>query len=438
MGRTGVGLREQYAPPSIELGFLSQKNRRGCFPSPPTLLHFKRNPPISPKISRSAATMRRGGGGAGGSRRLPKSSLAPSTASEATPVVDPVIRNLTNAFNRRDSDAASHCSSRPPSSHGVGISSTHHDRSTQATALRDVNAFLGHAVTLRAPLPAARDILNAFRYFLNHFGFHLQEKESTLEDDILLFLRMMSCPHKLARSALKAPGTPHFWPPLLSVLHWLTLLATTCGDGTDSSSFCDLMLYTTKGYSHFIMGDDEAAEALDDEYVNKARTHAEAAVEATRALEKEAEEWEEKRNQLTSGPSRLEALEADKVALAEDVHKFESVVKTWSAKVTEREQALMNLRKEEEVKLMDAQHLAAENQELLKKVQAQAVNVRDVDRMHRDKQVVENDISKLENGNATLEEKGWELEAALVTKLEELETIAEQCNQALKRYESGA
>ncbi|TVU21148.1 hypothetical protein EJB05_30770, partial [Eragrostis curvula] len=358
--------------------------------------------------------MRRGGGGGGG-RRLPKSSLAPSSAAEATPALDPICRNLDFAFNRRDSDANSICSNRPPSSVGVGATPAaavpnFSDRATQAAALREVNAFLAPAVTLRPPLPAARDILAAFRHLLERLDYPLQEKEVSFEEDLLFVLRMLSCPFKLTRSALKAPGTPHSWPPLLSVLHWLTLLASVSGDATSSAPFNDLTRYTTQGYSYFIMGDDDAVAALDNEYVNKARSHAEEAVEATRALEKEAQELEEKRNKLTSGLSRREALEADKAALTEDVQKFDAVVKTWSAKVSEKEEASVNLRKELE-----------------------AVNVRDVDRMHREMQLVEQDIANLENEKAALEDKGWEVDAALVKKLEELDGITEQCNQALKR-----
>jgi kinetochore protein NDC80 len=63
----------------------------------------------------------------------------------------------------------------------------------------------------------------------------------------------------------------------------------------------------------------------------------------------------------------------------------------------------------------------------------QVVNVRDVDRMAREMQAVEHDIAKMENANAVLDDKGWELEAALVSKLEETEGLAEQCNQALKK-----
>jgi kinetochore protein NDC80 len=127
---------------------------------------------------------------------------------------------------------------------------------------------------------------------------------------------------------------------------------------------------------------------------------------------------DEKRNKLTSGPSRPKALEADKVTFeSEDDQKFESVVKTWSSKVSEKEDAIVNLQKGVEVTFMDAERLVAENQNLVNKVRAQTVNVRDADRMHREMQLVQLDIAKLESEKATMEDKGWELDAALVSKL---------------------
>nr|XP_034596781.1 kinetochore protein NDC80 homolog [Setaria viridis] len=387
--------------------------------------------------------MRRGGGGGGGAgRRLPKSSLALS-ALDATPALDSSaipIRNLDSAFSRRDSDAASLCSSRPASSVGVGVGAgpNFSDRATQAAALRIVNGYLSPAVTLRGPLPAARDIQAALRLLLERIDF--PPNEATFEDDLIQALRLLGCPHKITRSALKAPGTPHSWPPLLSVLHWLTLFAQYSDADASSAAEAppnDLLLYTTQGYCHFLSGDDDAVEALDEEYLSKARMDGEAAVAKVRALEKDVQELEAEVNKLTSGPLRREALEAQKEALTADVHKFEAVVKTWKTKIDERDEALVDLEKELEAKVLDAQCTAAENQELLKKVDAQALNVRDMERMHREMLAIERDIANAENGKAALEDKAWELDAKLVTKLEELEGLAEQCNQALKRLKPG-
>ncbi|CAN6220876.1 unnamed protein product [Urochloa humidicola] len=378
--------------------------------------------------------MRRGGGG----RRFPKSSLAPS-ALEATPALDSSgipIRNLDSAFSRRDSDAASLCSSRPASSVGVGAGGVLNfsDRATQAAALRVVNAFLAPAVTLRGPLPAARDIQAALRLLLERIDF--PPNEATFEDDLIQALKFLGCPYKINRSALKNPGTPHSWPPLLSVLYWLTNFAQLCDAEASSAPEAppnDLMAYITQGYRHFLSGDDDAVEALDEEYLSKARKDGEATVATVRELEKEVQVLEAEVNKLTSGPSRRAVLEAEKEVFTADVKKFEAVLKTWKGKIGEREEALVDLEKELEAKVLDVQRTAAENQELLKKVDAQAVNVRDVERMHREMQAIESDIANAENGKASLEDKCWELDSKLVTKLDELEGLAEQCNQAIKR-----
>ncbi|CAN6317998.1 unnamed protein product [Urochloa humidicola] len=386
--------------------------------------------------------MRRGGGGGGGGRRFPKSSLAPS-ALEATPALDSSgipIRNLDSAFSRRDSDAASLCSSHPASSVGVGAGGVLNfsDRATQAAALRVVNAFLAPAVTLRGPLPAARDIQAALRLLLERIDF--PPNEATFEDDLIQALKLLGCPYKITRSVLKSPGTPHSWPPLLSVLYWLTNFAQICDAESASASEAppnDLMAYTTQGYRHFLSGDDDAVEALDEEYLAKARKDGEATVATVRELQKEVQELEAEVNKLTSGPSRRAALEAEKEAFTADVKKFEAVMKTWKSKVGEMEEALVDLEKELEAKVLDAKRTAAENQELLKKVDAQAVNVRDVERMRREMQAIESDIANAENGKASLEDKCWELDSKLVTKLDELEGLAEQCNQAIKRLKPG-
>ncbi|KAL5220463.1 hypothetical protein ABZP36_025176 [Zizania latifolia] len=383
--------------------------------------------------------MRRGGGGG---RRLPKSSQAPSAAAERNPSLDLHALhacNLDLAFSRRDSDAARLCSSRPSS---IGVapslvapSANFSDRSFQAAALRIVNAYLAPAVNLRPPLPAARDILAAFRLLLERLHFSHQ---AAFEDDLLLLLRLLGCPYKLTRSALKAPGTPHSWPPLLSVLYWLTLLARV-NENVDASpspsaaTSNDLMLYITNNYSLFISGDDDGVASLDEEYFSKARAHAEAANEAVQALDKEAQDLEAKRTELTSAPSRREKLDAQKEVFTADVQKFEAVVKSWESKIKEKEESLVHFEKELEVKVTDGQRISADNEELVKKVESQVVNVRDVDRMQREIQAVERDIAKSETGKAALEEKGWELEATVVGKLEEIEGLVEQCNQALRK-----
>ncbi|OQU80745.1 hypothetical protein SORBI_3007G177901 [Sorghum bicolor] len=188
----------------------------------------------------------------------------PSLAASSSAPDSSLIRDL-------DSDAASLCSSRPATAGaGVGAAPNFSDRSTQAAALRVVNGFLAPAAALRLLV-------------------------------------------EVTNSALKSPGTPHSWPVVLAVLHWLTLLCYAQGDDLDAprGPSNDLLVYITQSYSHFLSGDAAAAAALDEPYASKARMTAEASVATVRALEKEAEELETEVNNLISGLSRREALEAE-------------------------------------------------------------------------------------------------------------------------------
>ncbi|XP_066331103.1 kinetochore protein NDC80 homolog isoform X3 [Miscanthus floridulus] len=232
----------------------------------------------------------------GGGRWLPKPSLAPSTASEATPALDAsVIRNLDSAFSRGDSAAASLCSSGPATAGaGVGAAPNFYDSATQTAALRVVNAFLAPAAALRGPLPAAGDIQAALHLLVDRL--HLPRNDATFEDDLIQDFLLLECPYKVTSSALKALGAPHSWPVLLSVLHWLTLLCYSQGDDLDAPGdpSNDLLLHTTQSYSHFLLGDAAAVAALDEQYASNARMTGEASIATVRALEKEAEELETK------------------------------------------------------------------------------------------------------------------------------------------------
>jgi kinetochore protein NDC80 len=79
---------------------------------------------------------------------------------------------------------------------------------------------------------------------------------------------------------------------------------------------------------------------------------------ALQAPEKEVEGLMAKPNKQTSQPSRLRALE-EKEAFTADIHKFEAVVKSWSTKIKEKEDALLEKDKELEAKVMNGQRMMA-------------------------------------------------------------------------------
>jgi kinetochore protein NDC80 len=211
----------------------------------------------------------------------------------------------------------------------------------------------------------------------SHTYLHLPPNDATFEADLIEDLGELGCPYKVTCAALRAPVTPHSWPTLLSVLHWLTLFVSSSSSSPPAEACSapggtSFLLYTTQAYYSFLLGDDAAVEALDKEYYYQMAGKASDAT--VRALEKEAQELETEVNKLTSGPSRRQALELEKEALIAKAQKYEAVVETWETKVNERVQALGDLEKVLEAKVSDAKVTAAENRDLLGQVGAQRLS----------------------------------------------------------------
>ncbi|ONK55391.1 uncharacterized protein A4U43_UnF3950 [Asparagus officinalis] len=101
------------------------------------------------------------------------------------------------------------------------------------------------------------------------------------------------------------------------------------------------------------------------------------------------------------------------------------------------EAKLRDWEKELEAKQRENKRICEENEELERRIEGQAVNARDVERMRRELQVVERDVREAENGRNAMEEKAWELEADIGKRLKELKVTAEQCNQAMRKLKLG-
>ncbi|KAF4374837.1 hypothetical protein F8388_010712 [Cannabis sativa] len=378
----------------------------------------------------------RGGGG----HRRPKDSFA-------NPQPPPTPLDHHNPYHRqqqRDSDA-SFVSSRP-SSVGIGRNSSnftfdqYKDHRYQSSAVSTINAFLSsHSsnLFLKLPFPSAKDITQTLAFLMSCLDF----TSSKLEEDLPFVLRSINYPHKLNKSILRSPGTPHQWPTFLAIIHWLVQVAMFNDHlGSDSTSFADhnpLHSYALDSYSHYITGDDDSVEKLDRDWLEKLERERENSVEATKALEANATELEAKLEGLKSAPSQKEVLEKEKGMLEEDVVKFHEMIGKFKEKIAELERDLEMKEKELEEKVVNKNRICEENEDLKKRVQQQTFNPRDVERMKRELQAVERDIGEAELERNSWEEKSWDLDATLGHKFKELETLAMECNQLMRRLKIG-
>lgn len=258
-----------------------------------------------------------------------------------------------------------------------------------------------------------------------------------MEEDLTLALKILKCPHKLNKSALRAPGTPHSWPALLAVIHWLVQTIKYNDFTVNSSPGFEgdtMLMYTLNSYVHYIRGDDEALDALDEEYIGGMRDWMDKVEENVKAVTDYVKEREAKLEGLKAKPSQKEELEQTKATLEKDVEKFHEIIGQWEKKSVKVQKTLEEKENALEAKVEERKRICGENEELKKKIEDQGINLRDAERMKRELQAVERDIEETEAARNGWEEKILELDSDVRHNFKELERIVMDCNQAIKRY----
>ncbi|XP_042057726.1 kinetochore protein NDC80 homolog [Salvia splendens] len=375
-------------------------------------------------------------------RRRPAESLVPDRRlppPTPTNTADPWY--LTTPVQGRESDA-SFCSSRPsiasigrPSAAPTNIS----DRSYQLSALRTINSYLSSQsapFSLKHPLPSAKQITETLKLLLQRLGFASQK----IDEELNHALKCLKCPFKLNKSALRAPGTPHSWPNLLAVIHWLVQLAQYTDSTINSSPELEgdqMMMHHLKSYYLYIRGDDEAVDGLDSEFIRELEEWRDKVGENATAVDETANELDAKVMGLKKGPSQKEVLEQEKAVVEKDVTKFHDMIGQLDAHLVDVQKKLEEKEKALEAKVEEHKRICDENEGLKRKIEEQGFNMRDAERMKRELQAVERDFEESEAGRSGWEEKIWELDSEIGHKLKELERLVMECNQTIRRLKLG-
>ena len=218
-------------------------------------------------------------------------------------------------------------------------------------------------------------------------------------------------------------------------MHWLVQIALY-NDHLVSNLQCfdNTFVYALDSYLHYIRGDDDGMEAVDREFMGKLERERDAVTEGVKALEKEVTEREGRLEELRWGPSAKEVMEKERGVLEEDVKKFHAIIAEFSGRISSVEKILEEKEKELGVKVEENNRICEENEELKKRVELQTFNARDAERMKRELQAVERDITEAEVARNGWEEKSWDLDTTIGHKFKELEALSIKCNQALRRF----
>ncbi|KAL1336315.1 hypothetical protein HN51_030704 [Arachis hypogaea] len=376
-----------------------------------------------------------------GSRRQPDDSFIPP------PPPTPLDFHQRNQFPR-DSDA-SFASSRP-SSAGGGAGRTrfedYKERHFQQSVIFAINSFL---FSRKSPIsfksggttPSAKDILDTLKLLLREIEYPV----SKLEEDLPPLLKRLNYPFKLNKSILKSPAAPHQWPYLLALIHWLVQIASFGSHLSQStsntvSSLLQVNLvhqYTLNSYLNYIKGRDDVVEELELDIMDKLNHQKALAQEKLEAANNELKSLRDDLERLRLHPVKKEELEKTKGMLEEDVKKFNFLIEDVGRKIEEMQKVLAEKEKVLEAKEQENRRVCEENKELKRTVEAQPVNARDVERMKRELQALEREIQEGELARNVWEDKFWEMENNLSHKFKELEVLALDCNQELRRLKIG-
>lgn len=207
------------------------------------------------------------------------------------------------------------------------------------------------------------------------------------------------------------------------------------GSSSAAAPFEDntLFVYAINSYLRYISGDDDAVDALDGELSGKLEQEKESVVENVKNWKRECEELEAKLEGLRSGLSPREMLEQEKAILEADITKFRTVIDQAVGNIATFDKVLEEKAKELAAKEEGRRRICAENEELKKKVAEQKVNLLDAERMKRELHAVESNIEAAGSARNEWEKKTWNLDSPISNKLQEMEELAIECNQAMRR-----
>ncbi|KAL1288745.1 hypothetical protein AAHE18_20G006300 [Arachis hypogaea] len=341
----------------------------------------------------------------------------------------------------RDSNA-SLASSRRSSSGGAGCTKIedYKERRLQKSVISALNKFLKTRNCLiifkSSGTPPSNDILDTLKLLLREIEYPV----SKLEEDLPPLLKRLNYPFTIHKSTLKSPD-PRHWHHLLALIHWLIQIASFGFHISESTSNTVLSLvqvnlvhqYTLNSYLNYINGHDDVVEELELDIMDKLNHQKVLAEEKLEAANNELKSLRDDLEKLRLHPVKKDELEKTKGMLEEDVKKFSLLIEDVGRMIEEMVKVLAEKEKVLEAKERENHRVCEENKELRRTVEAQPVNARDVERMKRELQALERGIEEGELARNVWEDKSRELENSLSHKFKDLEVLALDCNQELRR-----
>ncbi|CAM6097908.1 unnamed protein product [Calypogeia fissa] len=287
--------------------------------------------------------------------------------------------------------------------------------------------------------PSSKDAISIVQFLICQVDQNMELKK--IEEDVPLFFRRLGYPVQISRSALYAAGSPVSWPSLLAALSWLTNLLVTMEpseNGQGDSPFDDhrsslFTEYINACYYHFLRGEDDECEALDKAYTNKVQEENEKCAAELETIQAESNELQEKLRKLRSEPSPLAALEAQHGDYKDDIGKFNMLISNFSSHKEAVEKKREEKRQELATKKEEVVNITKETEELRGKIAAQQINAAGIEKMLKEKEILQVNLQSVSGRKQELEKTAWDHEINTSKKLRDVETVVSQFNESCER-----
>eukprot|EP00917_Polyrhabdina_sp_WS-2016_P024494 GHVP01053035.1.p1 GENE.GHVP01053035.1~~GHVP01053035.1.p1 ORF type:complete len:581 (+),score=128.09 GHVP01053035.1:1168-2910(+) len=274
------------------------------------------------------------------------------------------------------------------------------EKSFQATIIGEIHDFLvnngydGNLMIKTLSAPTSKDFQTIFR-FIYRFIDPLYEGDKKFEEDVLTLLKGLKYPFvgEITKSCLYAVGSPHAWPTLLGMLHWLVELVCIASieDERDMKKETNEQVFSTyisKSYREFLAGENDyrnAEENLRAIFNEKNRQ----STEEVEELEKKASAIKAEIKKETDKGSDLIQIRERKELLASDIDKIGKYIDQIQRKIEKFAESVDRGFKEHSVEEEKKKTLEVQRNELDVKIKAQKISPEDIDRMNAEKETLE-------------------------------------------------
>lgn len=326
------------------------------------------------------------------------------------------------------------------------------DKVYQGNCARTIIAFLSangyeyQILPKTLSSPTTKDFTNIMMFLTRHVDPNLLKGFGKLEEEVPQLFKRLKYPFQISKSNLAAVGSPHTWPTILAALCWIVellnyssraevaRLEVNAGDDRAKAE-AEFFEYVSKSYRHFMAGEDDMCQAVDEEKVSETHEKSENVkneIERLKAtnesLKAEIEELRSKPSPLVAAREKLEETLSDKERFLKLIENLTSHKSNLQRKIQERQADVASQTAELAV-------VEEENETLRTRIANQTIHPADVERMNLDRQKQEAALKTLSSQREAAESKAAACSMALESKLDELEACLSEYHSRADRLQ---